>query len=62
MESGRSRHTNKRLALRLLQARLQQEADRHAFDARRQRWMQHFALARGNPVRVFHGPAFVPAD
>ena len=62
MESERSQHANKRLALQLLQVRLQQEADRHACDARRQRRMQHFALERGNPVRVFYGAAFVPAD
>ncbi|KWO05113.1 hypothetical protein WM26_34735 [Burkholderia cepacia] len=62
VESERSQHANKRLALQLLQVRLQQEADRHASDARRQRRMQHFALERGNPVRVFHGAAFVPAD
>ncbi|KVH02885.1 peptide chain release factor-like protein [Burkholderia anthina] len=62
VESERSQHANKRLALQLLHVRLQQEADRHASDARRQRRMQHFALARGNPVRVFHGTAFVPAD
>ncbi|WP_446902870.1 peptide chain release factor H [Burkholderia sp. YIM B11467] len=62
VESERSQHANKRLALQLLQVRLQQEADRHASDARRQRRLQHFALERGNPVRVFHGAAFVPAD
>ena len=62
VESERSQHANKRLALQLLQVRLQQEADRHASDARRQRRMQHFALERGNPVRVFYGAAFVPAD
>ncbi|CAB3746368.1 hypothetical protein GQ57_10235 [Burkholderia sp. MSh2] len=62
VESERSQHANRRLALQLLQVRLQEEADRHASDARRQRRMQHFELERGNPVRVFHGPAFVPAD
>ncbi|HHX4187579.1 peptide chain release factor H [Burkholderia contaminans] len=62
VESERSQHANKRLALQLLQVRLQQESDRHACDARRQRRMQHFALERGNPVRVFYGAAFVPAD
>ncbi|WP_221625100.1 hypothetical protein [Burkholderia contaminans] len=62
VESERGQHANKRLALQLLQVRLQQEADRHASEARRQRRMQHFALERGNPVRVFYGAAFVPAD
>ncbi|CAG9254668.1 hypothetical protein BCEP4_1540011 [Burkholderia cepacia] len=33
-----------------------------ASDARRQRRLQHFGLERGNPLRVFHGAAFVPAD
>lgn len=61
VESERSQHANKRLALQLLHARLQEQADQQAGRARQQRRMQHFALERGNPVRVFHGVAFTPS-
>ncbi|KVG87106.1 peptide chain release factor-like protein [Burkholderia ubonensis] len=61
VESERSQHANKRLALQLLHARLREQADREAGHAREQRRMQHFALERGNPVRVFHGAAFTPS-
>ncbi|MBN3728185.1 peptide chain release factor H [Burkholderia sp. Ac-20379] len=62
VESERSQHANRRLALQLLGWRLQQEAEQQALNARRTRHRQHGEVARGNPVRVFRGAAFTPSD
>ena len=60
VQTGRSQHANKRLAMLLLAHKL---ADReHAMDAaeRARRRMLHQQVERGNPVRVFRGEGFVP--
>lgn len=62
VESERSQHANRRLALQLLGWRLQQEAEQQALHERRERHRQHGEVARGNPVRVFRGAAFTPDD
>ncbi|WP_414445327.1 peptide chain release factor H [Burkholderia sp. 22PA0106] len=62
VESERSQHANRRLALQLLGWRLQQEAEQQALRERRERHRQHGAVARGNPVRVFRGETFAPSD
>ena len=55
----RSQLANRKLAL----ARLAQELDgigkRKERSARRERWSQHNALERGNPIRVYEGERFV---
>ena len=48
----RSQHANKRLARALIALRLAERAALSAGDAKRQRSQQHWAVARGNPVRV----------
>jgi len=58
VESERSQHANKRMALQLLAWRLQQQAEEHAARQRHDRRMQHHAVERGNPTRVFRGEAF----
>ncbi|MEK6423723.1 MAG: peptide chain release factor H [Burkholderia gladioli] len=62
VESERSQHANRRLALQLLGWRLQQEAEQQALRGRHERHRQHGAVARGNPVRVFRGETFAPSD
>lgn len=62
VESERSQHANRRLALQLLTWHLQQQAERDAMRARQQRRMQHLAVARGNPVRTFYGTEFTPSN
>jgi peptide chain release factor len=61
MESERSQHANKRLALQMLEWRIQQVALQDASRIRHQRHMQHYAVERGNPVRIFHGASFSPS-
>jgi peptide chain release factor len=54
----RSQQQNKRLALARLAALLDQSGDQAARAAAQERWDQHNALVRGNPVRVYAGPEF----
>lgn len=54
----RSQQQNKRLALARLAAMLTSSGERAAADAAQERWDQHNALTRGNPVRVYAGPEF----
>lgn len=58
--SGRSQAQNKQEALRRLEAKLaeRQQASQRALA--QDTWGQHLTLERGNPVRVFSGPKFVP--
>jgi peptide chain release factor len=58
VESERSQHANKRLASKLLAWRIRQIAQQDASCVRHQRRMQHYAVERGNPIRVFYGDAF----
>ncbi|WKD50147.1 peptide chain release factor H [Microbulbifer spongiae] len=57
-ESERSQHRNRQQALERLQLKLfaGEAIDRHA--QTRDRWLKHYQLVRGNPVRVFHGADF----
>lgn len=59
VESERSQHANKRLASALLFQKLQQQQTVIANQQAQQRWQQHNALARGNPVRTFVGRRFI---
>jgi peptide chain release factor len=61
-ESERSQHANKRLAMQLLSWRLQERAARDAANDRHERRMQHYAVDRGNPSRIFKGEVFMPVD
>lgn len=58
VESERSQHANRRIAMELLVLRLREHMDQHAARERHLRRMHHFSIERGNPVRVFHGDAF----
>lgn len=62
VQSGRSQHDNKRLAVLLIQQRLaglEQEAHN---TLRLQRRDSHHKVERGNAVRSFTGPTFIPQD
>ena len=58
VQSERSQHANKRLALRLIALKLEQLAERDAAGARAARRLLHHQVARGNPCRVFVGERF----
>lgn len=61
VQSERSQHANKRLALALIQQRLAERADATAAGQRADRRQAHYDIDRGNPVRTFRGAAFEPA-
>lgn len=62
VQSGRSQHDNKRLALLLINQRLA-TLEQHAENTLRlQRRDFHHEVERGNPVRSFAGPGFIPKD
>lgn len=56
----RSQHRNRQLALARLRARLAGLAEQERAGEKEERWRRHTALTRGNPVRVFTGPDFLP--
>ena len=58
VESERSQHANRNLARALLSWKLRQRAEEDVARQRRNRRDQHFAVQRGNPVKVFRGDAF----
>lgn len=60
MQSERSQHANRRLAVALLRERLRQREAQQQERLRAQRRDAHHSLERGNPARVFRGEAFVP--
>lgn len=58
VESERSQHANKRLAMLLLKHKLGQQQAQIDSQQNQQRWSQHWELERGNPVKVFKGLNF----
>ncbi len=60
VQSERSQHANKRLAIALIARQLQQRAQRQQGDMRAQRRILHHRLTRGAAVRVFVGERFEP--
>jgi len=60
VESERSQHANRRLALALLQKKLERQAEDQRDDMRARRRMFHHELERGNPERIFAGERFEP--
>ncbi|MCY0964798.1 peptide chain release factor H [Parathalassolituus penaei] len=62
IETERSQHANKRLALQLLAHKLAEQQQQQNQQHQQQRWQQHNELERGNPVRVFDGPRFLPRN
>ena len=62
VQSQRSQHANKRLALLLIGQRLAQQAEQVDSELRAERRLFHHRIERGNPRRVFRGERFEPAD
>lgn len=62
VQSERSQHANRRLAVLLISRRLTQQAEAAETVLRAARRMAHHQLARGNPARVFRGSQFKPDD
>ncbi|WIF67478.1 peptide chain release factor H [Metapseudomonas otitidis] len=60
VQSERSQHANKRLAILLIGQRLAQRADEADGALRAERRLFHHRVERGNPVRCFKGERFEP--
>lgn len=60
VQTERSQHANKRLAVLLLSQRVAQRAEQAQAEQRADRRMAHHTVTRGDPVRVFHGDRFRP--
>lgn len=58
VESERSQHANKRLASALLFQKLEAAKHEKMTKQEQTRWEQHWAVERGNPVRIFKGGNF----
>lgn len=61
VESERSQHANKRLAKLLIQQKLAEREREQNSRLDKAHWLQHQALERGNPGRIFRGLKFLPA-
>ncbi|WP_058912005.1 peptide chain release factor H [Entomohabitans teleogrylli] len=60
VQSERSQHANKRLALMLIAHRLEQHRQEQQAALKAQRRLFHHQIERGNPQRIFHGEGFTP--
>ncbi|ROS01323.1 peptide chain release factor [Sinobacterium caligoides] len=58
VESDRSQHRNKKLALERLQILLMEGISNEQQMKNKQRWLSHYQVQRGKPKRRFHGPNF----
>ncbi|ESS59420.1 putative peptide chain release factor H [Enterobacter cloacae S611] len=58
VQSERSQHANKRLAMLLISHRLEQAQDDERAALKSERRLFHHQIERGNPVRTFKGPGF----
>ena len=59
VESERSQHANKRLAIALIYQQLKAEEESRGAAQSKDRWQQHLALERGSPRAVFKGMKFL---
>jgi peptide chain release factor len=55
----RSQHTNKGIALSILQDRLNNLNNQRESNFNQCRWKQHYCLERGNPIYIYEGEKFV---
>lgn len=58
IESERSQHSNKRIAIKLLEYKLKQQGEEQFQADNKEAWNSHQNLERGNSVRTFKGKAF----
>ncbi len=59
IESDRSQHRNRQLAMERLQIALAEGVEAESRNQVRDRWLHHYQVKRGNPVRVFQGADFM---
>lgn len=59
VDSDRSQHRNKQLALERLFTLLQQQKDQQQALIDKERWLTHYQVNRGNPVKTFYGFDFI---
>ena len=58
VETERSQHGNKRIAIKLLEYKLKQQGEEQSKADDKETWNSHQALERGNSVRIFKGMGF----
>jgi len=58
VEAERSQHRNKQLAMERLKMILEQGISERQKDQERNRWLNHYQVSRGNPLRTFIGSDF----
>ncbi len=58
VETDRSQHRNKKIALERLQLLLAQKQSNSQRSIEHTRWLQHYDVKRGSPIRTFYGQAF----
>lgn len=58
VETERSQHANKNMAVLLLKHKLEEQEKQHNDQQRNERWLKHYQLERGNPVLTFIGESF----
>jgi peptide chain release factor len=58
VEAERSQHRNKQLAMERLKMILEQGISEGQKDQERNRWLNHYQVGRGNPLRTFIGSDF----
>lgn len=59
IESDRSQHRNKKIALERLQLLLAEQESGEKQSLERERWLHHYGVKRGSPVRTFFGHNFI---
>jgi len=59
-QEERSQHRNRSLALSRLHLRWRDEQQSERQQSQQAQWESHSALERGNPTRIYAGPAFKP--
>lgn len=59
IESDRSQHRNKKIALERLQLLLVRKNDDENKSIEQARWLHHYDVKRGSPIRTFFGKEFV---
>lgn len=58
VETERSQHGNKRIAIKLLEYKLKQQGEEQSKADDKKAWNSHQTLERGNPMRTFKGMGF----
>jgi peptide chain release factor len=59
VDTDRSQHRNRQLALERLQLLLAAGSAKETQAQERLRWLNHYQVARGNPLRIFYGIDFI---